>query len=134
MYTGQFPFECNSDWRYLCSVTCLRNNGRTLMRTSHSLLHVLSHKANIMPARLRANGVSVTQSLNYCIHSGDSKGGLGGPRPPQVFAWLPVWPPVFFPNFRFKFLWLTYVGLPNAFCDNTSHFFNRARSKLCRNS
>ena len=29
-------------------------------------------------------------------HSGDSKGDLGGPRPPQmIFAWPPVWPPVF---------------------------------------
>ena len=33
------------------------SNGRTLMTTSHSLLHVISDKANIVPARLRANEI-----------------------------------------------------------------------------
>jgi len=51
--------------------------------------------------------------------------------PPQIFAWPPVWPPqFFFLNFPFKFVWLTYAGLPNAFCKNASHFVNSARSEL----
>jgi len=48
------------------------------------------------------------------------RGGLGGPCPPQIFL-------------NFKIVWLTYAGLPNAFC-STGHFVNRARSKQCRNS
>ena len=40
--------------------------------------------------------------------------------------------PSFFLNL--KIFWLTYAGLPNAFCKNTGHFVNSARSKLCRNS
>ena len=66
----------------------------------------------------------------YCcdfhIHqtsSGDSKGGPGWPMAPSFFL-----------NFPFKFVWLTYAGLPNAFCKNTGHFVNSARSTLCRSS
>jgi len=30
--------------------------------------------------------------------------------PPQIFAWPPIaLPPVFFHNFPFKFVWLTYT-------------------------
>ena len=43
-------------------------------------------------------------------------------------------PPQFFLNFPFKFLLGTYAGLPNAFCKNTGHFVNSARSELCRHS
>ena len=32
-------------------------------------------------------------------------GGLGGPWPAQIFAW----PPSFFLNFPFKFVWLAYT-------------------------
>ena len=65
--------------------------------------------------------------------SGDSKrGGLGGPWPPQIFAWPPVWPPHFFPNFPLKFFWLTYARLPNVFFKNTGHFVNSARSALSK--
>jgi len=70
-------------------------------------------------------------NLSPPSNSGDSKGGLDGPWLPQIFAWPP---PSFFLNFPFKFVWLTYVGLPHAFCKNTGHFVNSARSKLCRNS
>ena len=62
--------------------------------------------------------------------SGDSKGGPRWAMTPHIFAW----PPSFFLNFPFKFVWLTYAGLPNAFCKNTGHFVNSARSELCRNS
>ena len=54
--------------------------------------------------------------MNDFVASGDSKGGLGGPWPPQNFAW----PPSFFLNFPFKFVWSTYAGLPNAFCETTA--------------
>jgi len=40
--------------------------------------------------------------------SGDSKGGLGGPWPPRIFAWPPAWSLQFFLNFPFEFFWLTY--------------------------
>ena len=62
---------------------------------------------------------------------------------PQIFAWPPVWPPQFFLNFPFKFVWLTGLHnalckntarLHNALCKNTGHFVNSARSKLCHNS
>ena len=62
------------------------------------------------------------------------RGSLGGPWPPQIFAWPPVWPRSVFFDFPFKFVWLTYAGLPNAFCKNTGHFANSARSELCRSS
>ena len=62
------------------------------------------------------------------------RGGLGGPCPPQIFAWPPFGPPSFFLNFPFKFVWLTYARLPNAFCKNTGHFVNSDRSELCSNS
>ena len=68
------------------------------------------------------------------MHSGDSEGGLGGPWPTRFLLNPPLAPPVFFLNFPFKFVWLTYAGLPNAFCKNTGHFVNSARSELCRNS
>ena len=42
-----------------------RNNGRTLMTTSHSLLRVLSHKANVVPARSRANEI-FRDALSNC--------------------------------------------------------------------
>jgi len=32
----------------------------------------------------------------YGLCNGDSKGDMGGPWPPQIFAWPPVWPPSFF--------------------------------------
>ena len=57
--------------------------------------------------------------------------GLGSPR---FLLNPPFGPPVFFFNLPFKFVWLTYAGLPNAFCKNTGHFVNSARSKLCHNS
>jgi len=38
------------------------------MRTSHSLLRALSHKANIVPARLRANG-SFCDAILELLHS-----------------------------------------------------------------
>ena len=57
-------------------------------------------------------------------------GGAGWSMAPQIFAC----PPSFFLDFTFKFVWLTYAGLPNAFCKNTGHFVNSARSELCRNS
>ena len=63
------------------------------------------------------------------LDSGDSKGGPGWAMAPQIFACPP---PVFF--LKFKVVWLTYTGLPNAFCKNTGHFVNSARSKLCHNS
>ena len=53
---------------------------------------------------------------------------------PPVFFLAPVWLRSFFLNFPFKFVWLTYTGLPNAFCKNTGHFVNSARSELCHNS
>ena len=60
------------------------------------------------------------------------RGGLVGACP-QIFACPPVCPP---PSFflNFKIVWLAYEGLPNAFCKNTGHSANSARSKLCRNS
>jgi len=73
----------------------------------------------------------------YFLCSGDSKGGggLGGPCPPPDFCLgSPFGPRRFFLNFPFKFVWLTYVGLPNTFCKNTGHFVNSSRSKLGRNS
>jgi len=61
--------------------------------------------------------------MHVTVSSGDSKGGgLGGPWPPQIFAW----PPSFFLNFPFKSVWLTYVGLSNALCKHTGHFVNSA--------
>ena len=54
-------------------------------------------------------------------------------RGPPVFAWPCVCPPSFFLNFPFKFVWLTYARLPNAFCKNAGHFVNSDRSELCRN-
>jgi len=55
------------------------------------------------------------------------KGGLGGPCPPPRFLLgAPFGPQCFFLNFPFRFVWLTYVGLPNAFCKNTGHFVNSA--------
>jgi len=33
-----------------------------------------------------------------------------------------------------RFGWVCLLGLPDAFCNNTSHFVNSARSKVCRNS
>jgi len=44
----------------------------------------------------------------------------------QMFAW----PPIFCLNFPFKFVCLTYAGLPNAFCKNTGHFINHTGSEL----
>ena len=61
-------------------------------------------------------------------------GGAEWAIPPQIYSWPPVWPLLFFVNFPFKFVWLTYAGLPNAFCKNTGHFVISARSELCRNS
>jgi len=67
--------------------------------------------------------------------SGDSKGGSRWAMPPQIFALPPACPPPsLFLNFPFKFVWLTNAVLPNAFCKNTGHFVNSARSELCRNS
>jgi len=65
--------------------------------------------------------------------SGDFKGGPGWAMAPRFFLG-PRLAPQFFPNFPFEFIWLTYAGLPNAFCKNTGHFVNSAKSKLCRNS
>ena len=62
------------------------------------------------------------------------RGSLGGPWPPRFLLGPPFGPRSFFLNFPFQFVWLTYAGLPNAFCKNTGHFVNSARSKLCRNS
>ena len=65
---------------------------------------------------------------------GDSKGGAGWDMAPRFLLGPTFRLPVFLLNFPFKFVWLTYVGLPNAFCKNAGHFVNGARSKLCRNS
>jgi len=60
---------------------------------------------------------------------------LGPPfAPPSSLLGPPFGPPSYFLNFPFKFVWLTNTGLPNAFCKNTGHFVNSARSELCRNS
>ena len=40
------------------------------------------------------------------------------PTLPRFLLGRPFGPPSFFLNFPFKFVWLTYVGLPNAFCKN----------------
>jgi len=42
--------------------------------------------------------------------------GLGGPSPPRFLLGPPLGSPSFFLNFPFKFVWLTYAGLPNVFC------------------
>jgi len=68
------------------------------------------------------------------MRSGNFKGGPGWAMVP-IFLLCPLFGPLsFFLNFPFKFVWLTYAGLPNAFCKNTGHFVNSDRSKLCRNS
>ena len=51
---------------------------------------------------MRSNSYQPTR----LTESGDSKGGLGGPWPLQIFAWPRVWLPSFFLNFPFKFVWL----------------------------
>jgi len=55
-------------------------------------------------------------------------GGWVGHRPLRFFLGPQFGPLSFFLNFPFKFVWLTYAGLPNAFCKNTGHFVNSARS------
>jgi len=70
--------------------------------------------------------------LSLLLASGDSEGGAGWAMPPQIFAWPPGCLTRFCLNF--KIVWLTYAGLLNAFCNNTRHFVNSARPKLCRNS
>jgi len=58
-----------------------------------------------------------------------------GHGPPRFLLGPPFGLPSFFLNFPFKFVWLTHVGLPNAFCKNYNGLFvNSARSKVCRNS
>ena len=36
------------------------------------------------------------------------RGGPGWGMPPQIFAGPPAWPPQFFLNFSYKFVWLTH--------------------------
>jgi len=62
------------------------------------------------------------------------RGAWVGHGPPSFLLRPPFSLPSFFLNFPFKLVWLTYTGLANAFCKNTGHFVNSARSELCRNS
>ena len=59
---------------------------------------------------------------------------VGGPWPPRFLLGPPFATPIFFLNFPFEFVWLTYAGLPNALGKNSGHFVNSARSKLCPDS
>ena len=94
------------------------------MKTYHSLLRKWQHRATIVPARTRANknfsdanlerlhsvNVSCVMSPSDAVDldSGDTTGAWVGHGPPDF--WLaPVWPPQFFLNFLFKFVWLTYT-------------------------
>jgi len=64
--------------------------------------------------------------------SDDSKGGPEWGMPPKIFVSHPFGPSSSFLNF--EIVWLTYAGLPNAFCKNSGHFVNSTRSKPCHNS
>ena len=75
---------------------------------------------------------ATTGKLTTIRTSGDSKGGLGGPCPHRFLLAPPFGLPSFFLNF--KIVWWTCAELLIAFCKNTGHFVNSARSKLCRNS
>jgi len=74
------------------------------------------------------HGILRTLQMQMNTSSGNFKGG------PGCLLILPFGHPSFFLNFPFKFVGLTYAGLPNAFCKNTGHFVNSARSELYRNS
>jgi len=132
-----------------CRSSTLAPNIRGVLQ--HSTLAVPNERSN---SRQAANNRDVLQCSTFTLSNKDVvqhkrqiqevfckaahpvailKGGLGGPCPPD-FCLDSVWPRCFFLNFPFKFVWLTYAGLPIAFCKNTGHFANSARSELCGNS
>jgi len=57
-----------------------------------------------------------------------------GHGPPRFLLGPPFGLPSFLRGSLFKFVWLTYAWLPDAFCKNTGHFVSSDRSELCRNS
>jgi len=123
--------------KYLQNPVIVGSLANTTVNTSN-----ISISLNTFSTELMVMGKKMNRFMYYFSHENLGsravailRKGLGGPWLPQIFAWLPVCPPTsFFPNFLFKFIWLTYVRLPNAFCKHTGHFVNSARSKLCRNS
>ena len=89
-----------------------------------TLLSIISGFHNHMQASVRYNGSTskafpVTRGVKQgCVLAPTLfavailRGDLGGPWPPRFL----LGPPSFFLHFPFKFVWLTYAVLPNAFC------------------
>jgi len=91
---------------------------------------ILTHHCYSLPCVYISTFTTVITSQHGLRPVAILREGLSGP--PRFLLGPPFGSPSFFLNF--KIVWLIYAGLPNAFCKNTGHFVNSARSKLCRNS
>ena len=81
-------FECFTKYDTFCSrsfdYACLRR-----------LRHIAYEEIEIMEKFYSSKALlkMAGRGEMYTPHRGDSRGGPGGPWPPQFFAWPPGWPP-----------------------------------------
>ena len=90
---------------------CLSGSNRSSLQVSprcHPVSYAAVRSTNTVPAFFSAEKLPSMSCVNR-VTNGDSKGGPGWAMAPPDFCLPPAWPPQFFRNFPFKFIWLTYT-------------------------